>query len=374
MSRNIGRSALLAAALMLVGAPAGAQYFYGPGYWGGYGGYGGGAHTVAGDAAQGAAVLAAGMGQYNVQTAQARSINADTALRYNQYLYQSRLESSRIYHEKLARERARNDRNAEAVRARLRDNPNAIDIARGDALNVILDELSDPRVSPGAIAYAAKSKLGGETIRDIPFNYASAAISTSVHQLTQGGAPAALKDRPEFAPDRTALRAVAAEIRQEATDAGAPKPETLKRAKDLIKAAQAKAESVLPKGSADRQAADKYLKALYGFVRMLETPAVDVLLAGVEKHPDATLGDLLKFMATFNLRFGAAQTPRQKAIYQQLYPMLVQVRNEVAPTVAAAPAPQPVGEDAPLGVFEGLTYDQLDGKAPPAAPAPQPLK
>ena len=254
----------------------------------------------------------------------------------------------------------------------MRDNPNSVDIARGDALNVILDELSDPKVSPRAIEQGARTRLGGETIRDIPFQYASAAITVSVHQLTQGGAPAVLKERPEFAPDRSALRAVAAELRQEANDTGAPKPETLQRAKDLIQAARAKVESVLARGSADRQAADRYLKALYGFVQMLNTPAVDVLLAGVEKHPEATLGDLLKFMATFNLRFGAAQTPRQKDVYQQLYPMLLQLRNEVKAPQNAAPQPQTVGEDAPLGVFEGLSYDQLDGKAPPAAPAPQP--
>ena len=33
------------------------------------------------------------------------------------------------------------------------------------------------------------------------------------------------------------------------------------------------------------------------------------------------------------------------------------------------------GQDArPLALFDGLSYEQLDGKAPPAAPAPQPPK
>ena len=34
-------------------------------------------------------VYAAGAGAYNVQTAQARSINANTAMRYNEYMYLS---------------------------------------------------------------------------------------------------------------------------------------------------------------------------------------------------------------------------------------------------------------------------------------------
>ena len=35
-----------------------------------------------------------------------------------------------------------------------------------------------------------------------------------------------------------------------------------------------------------QQSAEKYVKALYGLASMLETPAVNVLLAGVEKRPE----------------------------------------------------------------------------------------
>ena len=39
--------------------------------------------------ARGMGVYAAGAGMYNEQTAQARSINANTTMRYNEYMYQS---------------------------------------------------------------------------------------------------------------------------------------------------------------------------------------------------------------------------------------------------------------------------------------------
>ncbi len=136
-------------------------------------------------------VLAAAAGQYNVQTAQANAINANTAMQFNQYMYQASQESSRTYHAKLAKDKTRSEKGAEAVRARLRDNPTPVDIARGDALNVAMNELSDPKIFQKALYAASKIKVGGETIRDIPFQYASAAISVSVHQLTQGGAPPA---------------------------------------------------------------------------------------------------------------------------------------------------------------------------------------
>ena len=92
---QLHRSALvIAASLLLAAAPARSQY------WGR--GYGCAGQTVQGSIAQGMGVYAAGAGQYNRQTAVANSINANTAMQFNQYVYQSRLESQRIYHDKLA--------------------------------------------------------------------------------------------------------------------------------------------------------------------------------------------------------------------------------------------------------------------------------
>ena len=358
--------------LGVLAGSAQAQYW---GRYGGYGGYGGG-QTVAGSAMQGMGVLAAGAGQYNVQTAQANAINANTAMQYNQYLYESKLEGERIYHERLARDKSREAKGSQAVAARLRDNPTEGDIARGDALNVVMNELTDPKLYEKALYYAGRMKVGGEQIRDIPFNYASAAISISVHQLTQGGAPPILRTDPRFAEDRTALRAIAAELRKEGDETGIHKPETIQKAKDQILATKAKVEATLKKGTPDRTAADKFIKALYGFMKMMETPAVDVLLAGVEKHPEASLGDLMKFMTTFNLRFGVAETPRQRAVYTQLYPMLAQVRTELrsgaapAPGVPAEAAPTQASANAPLEAFDNLSYDQIDGAAGAVPPDP----
>ena len=55
----------------------------------------------------------------------------------------------------------------------------------------------------------------------------------------------------------------------------------------------------------------------------------------MEKRPDATLGELLGFMNAFNLRFGPATTPKQKEVYDSLYPKLVDLRNQIAPALAA---------------------------------------
>ncbi len=61
---------------------------------------------------------------------------------------------------------------------------------------------------------------------------------------------------------------------------------------------------------------------------MLETPSVDQYLTELKKGETTTLGHLIAFMHTFNLRFGAAKTPVQEQTYDLLYPLLVAVRDQ----------------------------------------------
>jgi hypothetical protein len=107
---------------------------------------------------------------------------------------------------------------------------------------------------------------------------------------------------------------------------------------------------------------------------MLKTPAIDVILAGVEKRPEATLGELLHFMNAFNLRFGVASTPTQRLVYDELYPKLVALRNEVGPALAATSPNTSSKGTEPHDFFQGMTYQDLQKKAPapPAPPAPAP--
>lgn len=353
-------------ALTVAAGSAEAQ-FYGGGYWGGGGAFGGA--TVQGDELRGAGVYAMGMGRYNVETAQAMSINSDTAMRWNQYMYASQKEAERIWAERTSIEETKSKNNYKAIQDRMRNNPTTVDISKGNALNFAMTELANPNIFPKAVYYGTKMKVGGEDIRDIPFQYASAAISTSVHQLTQGGPPAFLKTE-NFAADRASLKGIAADLKKEGEELGAHKPETIKKAKDQILATKAKIEATFPKGTPERLEADKYIKALYGLASMLETPAVNVLLAGVENRPEATLGDLMDFMATYNLRFGAATTDRQKAVYRKLYPMLTKIRAEVSPNGPQAPGTSIGAHDVPGEVFNGLGMNSTEVKTP-APPKPK---
>ena len=84
--------------------------------------------TVQGSIARGMGAYAAGAGYYNQQTAVAKSINADTVMRWNQYVYESQMNANRLHHGKLARERYNNIKDVDKVQKRLRDNPEPADI------------------------------------------------------------------------------------------------------------------------------------------------------------------------------------------------------------------------------------------------------
>ena len=79
-------------------------------------------------------------------------------------------------------------------------------------------------------------------------------------------------------------------------------------------------------------------------------------------------------MHSFNLRFGVAKTPVQEAAYDQLYPMLVQLRDQ-----AQAQGPSPMTAQAPLpdpkqatSFFSGMDYSHFQPQPRPGTGPPPP--
>jgi hypothetical protein len=294
-------------------------------------------------------------------------------MQWNQYIYESTLEAGRINRAKQAQRRNLINETADTTYKRLHDNPTEADIMSGDALNVALDEVTGPKVYARSMK-GAKLPLPGTVIREIPFNYAQAALTLSVDNLTKDGPPPLLKG-PEFDADRAALRAVAQKIRTQADSEQPVDPNLIDQAQAMIKAIDAKivanAGGKYKKFSPPYDAARNYLKGLYGLLSMLETPAINVLLAGVEKRPDTTMGDLLSFMQSFNLRFGQAKTPEQRAIYAQIFPALDGIRDEINASGIAPTDPGRPSGTVPADFFSGMDYGHLDAKrTPPPAPGP----
>ncbi len=97
------------------GTCAQAQWGY-PGGYGGYGWGGWGGQTAQGDIARGLGAYAMGAGYYNQQTAVANSINADTIMRWNQYVYEAQMNANKMHAERLAAERTQTNQSAEQIR------------------------------------------------------------------------------------------------------------------------------------------------------------------------------------------------------------------------------------------------------------------
>lgn len=365
MTPIVRGAALAAAVLFLTAATTHAQ-------WGGWGG-----STVAGNAAMGRGVYAAGAGQYNVETAQARSMNANTAMQWNDYMYNCQQRNSANELKRLQQQQKATNDTLNATYKRLHDNPDPRDVHSGDALNVVLTELVNPRIYSQVTEKSTQAVDSG-VVKNINFKYAANMILISLQDVTARAVPDELATRPEFETDRQTIRALVAQGRQQAESSNQIDPATLRSFRTAVQALKDKVDTTFAQGSRQRDESDNFLKALIGLSKMLETPQIQQFLKGLDRYPQTTLGHVISFMHTFNLQFGPAKTPVQEAAYDQLYPLLVQLRDATqaggqgSDPVAASQGPPPDPRGA-MSFFSGMPASQIrqpNGGGAPAPPRP----
>ena len=75
-------------------------------------------------------------------------------------------------------------------------------------------------------------------------------------------------------------------------------------------------------------------------------------------------------MHTYNLRFAAASTPKQRAIYRELHPLMMNQRDKVVgKTLNDGAEPPPAAPvDNPTAIFYGLDSTHLNPKPATAKP------
>ena len=321
------------------------QYGYPRGY-GGYG-WGGWGSTIQGSTAAGLGYFNMGRGAYNEDTAVARSINNDTYLRWNQYMYLSQQHANSLYHQRLIAEHMRVDKARAALQDRLRNHPLDRDVTDGDALSVLVDELLNPAagVSLGSIMTPLKAEL----IQQIPFRVASEGVTICIDQMTMNEQwPLALRV-DAFKPEREGLRKAVVEALEE-DKKGELLPKTVENVQAAIDHLRIKFHEIVPQTNPDYIPANDTIKAMAGLAKMLYSPKIEEILAELEDYAGTTLGEFLAFMQAYNLRFAAANSFRQRAIYRKLYPMLLeQVAGRVAPAGSSGEAPAVVAPDATPG-------------------------
>src|SRR5262249_19782650 len=132
-----------------------------------------------------------------------------------------------------------------------------------------------------------------------------------------------------FARDKKAFDDLLARMRAEGKEGSAVPPKRLREARGFVQALRAKVESQPLVDPADQEEALRFLTACSSLLGLLEQPDVGPALVELRKVQDTMVGNLLGFMHAYNLRFGAATTPKQQEVYHQLFAILDKTRDEV---------------------------------------------
>jgi hypothetical protein len=363
MLRNVRFGLAIGVLLALGAGDAQAQY-----YRYGWGGWGGGVGSLPGDIARGLGYYDIGAGIYNEQTAEANAINEATIKDWNNYMYLSQQEANRHEYLRMARREKRDAASGDLILQRLRENPSERDIRDGDALNVILDQLTDPRIHTSVLRLAT-DPISSDVVRTIPFVNASEAVTISLDQLSgKDGWPLALRS-DRFAEERKAYEEAVDEALKE-DEEGNLKPETVEKVRTALRRLYQKFEASPPEDKIQRVDAENHFRTLFGMIKMLENPQVEQIIAELEKVPRTSLGSLLGFMHTYNLRFGPARTPRQEAVYNELYTLLAAYRDRIMKDLKDG-APIQARGNRPPSFFQGMRLDRLSGTSSPPPREPK---
>ncbi len=309
-----------------------------------------------------------GAGVYNYDTALANNINAQTAIMMNNAWAQAQREDN-IMHEKRVQYDAQKVKTLYNQRQQeLRDRPGKREIENGDALNLAVQDLSDPRLGSSALR-AANATVPAALIADVPFQNASERVTFMLNELRAAAKWPKAFDEPRFAADKKLFDDIVMRMRKEDFE-GDVSAKTLREARQLITNLRGKLAAEPLQDEDDQAAVTKFLNASTALVGLLEKPDIRAALAELRKVKDTSLGNLLGFMHAFNLRFGAATSLKEKQAYHQLFAVLDPTRDQILSEAKldASPAGQ-----ANAGSIRDI-YGSFDERKARSNPEPPPAQ
>jgi hypothetical protein len=322
MGDRMSRSILTPLALLaLMGSNAHGQFnFVGPG------------STAEGDYLRGVGVASFGMGVYNHQTAIANSINADTEMRVNQYIYESLMNENRMNAEHRHEKVLKDKEEYEKAQQRIRRRPEAKDVDKGNALNTVLEDLNNPRIQESSSRSVAVP-LSVDEVRRIPFKLGSKGVMRfSIARLTAKGSgkwPIAFQDRRYDRERREFERALDNVLEQQYK--GAVQNEALESLKRAVDNLEDRLNTVLGAGKDKLYLEGKNrLKEVTATVEMLKILAIQQALRDLDTYSGTTVNDLRLFMHRHGLQFADAGNPEEKELFPDLYAKLVAQKDKVS--------------------------------------------
>ncbi len=319
------------ALLALMGSNAQAQMnFIGPG------------STPQGDYLRGVGVAALGIGVGSHQMAIANSINADTAMRINEYIYGCLMNENRMNAEHRAGMAERAKELSNKIRERIAQHPEARDVRKGNALNEVLKQLNNPKIQESASRSNAVP-LSVDEVRQIPFKLGAKGVRRfSIARLTAKGKgkwPVAFQDNRFDHERRQFEKALDNALEQQ--DTSDMQLQSIKAVQKTIDDLESRLEQVVGK-IADKLyfEARERLKEMRETVEMLKATDIERALGELDRYAGTTVNDLRVFMLRHNLQFADADNPEERELFPQLYAKLGEQRDRVSQGLA-------VQDDAP---------------------------
>ena len=168
--------------------------------------------------------------------------------------------------------------------------------------------------------------------------------------------------RPTYVDERNALHsAVQAALEEDAK--GTVSSATSKRIAEAVSNFRAKFLKTTSDFELGYNDSLDYFTVMASLSRLLNDPSMQAFLKQLDNGQERTVGDLIAFMNAHNLRFGAATTDHQIAIYAGLVPVLTAIRDAPASQSAGASAPDRTGQgllSAAKQAFKNMSWEQLE--------------
>jgi hypothetical protein len=294
--------------------------------------------TVPGDTLRGEGVMYHGAAVYHLNAAAARSMDADTRLKFEQAAYQALQEYNRQRAQRLASAVAKSSARLEDVQRRLREAPTDSDVAGGDALNAALADLADPQISPERWA-SVPIPLEPGIAKRVPLRHSTAGGVLSLRRLTVAdGWPIALRYETLSAP-RDGYSAAVARLMAECRERRLA-PESIEAVGAAARDLSAQVEPALRSAPSayraeGRRFADRLARQAATLTRSV---FVEDLLAELDIYRGATVGELVDLLRRYRLHFGPAEDPVERELYLVLFPALIAQRKALGLEITPAAA------------------------------------
>jgi hypothetical protein len=290
--------------------------------------------TILGDGLRGWGAASVGMGLYNLNTAAARSIEADTWMRLNQYHYEAFLEQKRRLAALEAHRKARQLDTRKEIETRLVDHPEPRDIYRGDSLNALARIVAAMNAHPSVSRTTGVSIPGG-TLQSIPLVYGPTHAVISLARLDVKDRWPLLLQLPIFTMARQRCEAALDSVQLDLLD----RRLSSRTLEQLDRSVEALGTESWPLQTAanptEARQARAFLAELCQTTEMLRDPQVVNAFADVMGYMGTSAADLLAFLARRDLRFAPAADPHEKELLEDVYALLTEHRAKLKTMVGS---------------------------------------